>query len=59
MQSWGFFLASNGNELTRGWQGHEDKARARAQAFADDLGEAVEFAPEGALSDGEVVEPRA
>jgi hypothetical protein len=69
MDSWAFFNAVSGDELTRGWQGTDDQARALAQRWADERGEAVEFVAESRLAaydpdddgegpvDGEVVEP--
>lgn len=69
MDSWAFFNAESGDELTRGWQGTEDQARALAQRWANESGSGVEFqteeslfVPEGADEDwapgsGEVVDP--
>ncbi len=58
--SWGF-VDSNGQEITRGWQGRESQARALAQRWANERGEAIEFWDEAELLTGkdesETVEP--
>jgi hypothetical protein len=51
--SWAFFDADTGNEITRGWQGHEYQARAFAQSEANERGHKVEFQPESDI----VVDP--
>ncbi len=69
IDNWAFF-DGNGNELTRGWQGFEFQARAKAQLWANESGLVVEFQRESELShdadqdladweppQGEVVEP--
>lgn len=67
MNTWAFFDADNGAEITRGWQGYTDQARALAQRFANERDVRVEFLPESELGlasddgyeppNGEVVEP--
>lgn len=54
MDSW-MFLTMDGNELSSGYQGTEDQARAVAQRKANDIGAPVEFCR--GTEDGEVVEP--
>lgn len=49
--NWAFF-DGNGNEVTRGWQGREEQARAHAQALANDRSIAIEFQPESELAGG-------
>ena len=55
MDSWALYT-TDGNELTRGWQGYEDLARKMAQRRANELGRAVELCRE-TESDGEIFEP--
>jgi hypothetical protein len=67
IDNWAFFYAADGNEITRGWQGYEDQARAFAQELANERQDAVEFQSEStvgtgddeddAVVSGEVVEP--
>lgn len=52
MKSWGF-ADSNGDEITRGWQGRDEHARALAQRFADERGSAVDYWDEAELLTGE------
>lgn len=49
MKTYGF-ADSRGNELTRGYQGHEDQARALAQKFADERDEPIDYWDESDVS---------
>lgn len=58
MDSYAMYTVDSGDELTRGMQLPEHKARAAAQRTADRIGRAVELVVEGE-SDGEVFDPAA
>lgn len=53
MENWALFEAENGNEITRGWQGTDDQARAFAQRQANEYGFAIELIAESQLGHGE------
>jgi hypothetical protein len=51
------FFDGHGNQITRGWQGHEDQAAALTQVFADDRGITVEVCEEPCAYDYENDKP--
>jgi hypothetical protein len=56
---WAVYRADSGDELTRSWPGHDDRARKMAQSWANKLGAAVQLVLESADEDdqGEIIEP--